>query len=47
MYINIAKNADELGKNAAEYVGAALKDLIARNGYAGSGKGHTACAGLP
>lgn len=34
MYINIAKTPDELGKNAAEYVGAALKDIIARNGYA-------------
>lgn len=34
MYINIAKTPDELGKNAAEYVGTALKDIIARNGYA-------------
>ncbi len=34
MYINIAKTPDELGKNAADYVAAALKETIAKNGYA-------------
>lgn len=34
MYINIAKNPDELGINAAKYVGDALKEIISRNGYA-------------
>lgn len=34
MYLNIAKNPDELGKNAAKYVADSLNDIIARNGYA-------------
>lgn len=34
MYISISKTPDELGARAAEYVGSALKEIIARNGYA-------------
>lgn len=34
MYFKISKDADELGRNAARYVGDALKKTIAENGYA-------------
>ena len=34
MYLKISKNAEELGLNAAKYVGDALKKTIEENGYA-------------